>query len=223
MVTLLLSSKKVNLNHVDAEGNTPFHLAIHQGSLEMIQLFIESERVGEDADFTLDQAVHYAVLLGSLDVIKLFFQFEKKFKNINRPDCKGDTVLHNAVFNDHVEMVQFLLQSQTIDINALDGLNRTPFLLAIAKGNLDIIKWFIQPNIQERLNLNSTDVNGYTALHAAIMHNHIALAKWIIKSGRIDLIITDYQVNTPLDLAKLRGDVDLINLLTQAEGQHNLP
>ena len=105
----------------------------------------------------------------------------------------------------------------------MDGRHCTPFLLAIVKCNLHVVKLFMQPNIKERLNLNSTDMNGYTALHIAMIYNHIELAKWIIESGRMDLSITDFQGNTPIDLARVKNFVDLVDFMIQADRQHNLP
>ena len=55
-------------------------------------------------------------------------------------------------------------------------------------------------------------VNGYTALHDAIWQNNIETSL-VIMQGGANKNIKSHQGETALDLAKLNGSLELINLL----------
>ena len=61
----------------------------------------------------------------------------------NFKDVFGDTALHYACENGHINIVEPLLQHPSIDINLLDNYKRTPMHQAKNHGHLNIVNLLV--------------------------------------------------------------------------------
>ena len=95
--------------------------------------------------------------------------------NVNIVDKNGDTPLHEACRNSHVEIVEKLLEWYRCDglpdkVNCQNNENQTPLHLACREGHLAVVQSILRsiPNKQARGALSKTcDNKGNTALHRA--------------------------------------------------------
>lgn len=56
---------------------------------------------------------------------------------------------------------------------------------------------------------------GYNhALHAAVMKDHVAMARWLLENGVSDKTTKNFQGKTPLEVAQEHGNTELVALLS---------
>lgn len=190
-------------------------------------LFISSR--GEELDLELNKSylqsiLHQATGLDSRElIIAILTKYPDSYMELGGSKlihCKnnflvGNTPLMHAISNSSIYDALVLLDENVItdasdmcrQINALDSFNKTPLMLAIAKGSShqdDLFGGPCQSLIIDRLLELSADVNirdkdGETALHYAAAHRDLDLMTRLIHAGaRLDLY--DKYDNKPLDM-----------------------
>lgn len=104
------------------------------------------------------------------------------------------------------------LLENNADINITDIRGATPLHRAASKGNLGIVKLFLEYN--DKLKIDNRDVYGNTPLHLACEEDRQDEAKLLVQNGA-SLEIKNKEEQTPLDLCtpalariliKLRGE-----------------
>lgn len=94
------------------------------------------------------------------------------------------------------------------DLHLRDAYDRTPFLLAITAGNLDIASALLDHGS----NLNDTGDCEASALHIAAKHNHCHLIQWLLGKG-LPLQAEDKLGHSPLHAAVSSNCTDAARLL----------
>ena len=115
--------------------------------------------------------------------------------------------LISAVEQDDIVEVDRLL---AIDGNTemCDSWGRTPFLIAVAHGNLKIIDLLMQYGVS----IAAIDVLGNTALHVAALNEQPAVIPLLLKLG-LDMRDENFQDKTPVRLALEKGGGELLDVL----------
>lgn len=134
--------------------------------------------------------------------------------------CSKTTPLLKTLCKKHFDIAKLLIQSGAdVRFNLYQILHG---LVTTFENQPDNIEYFhdILKNIH--VNINETDENGDTLLHAAINVGHIKIAEFLIACGaNLDCVNnSDY---TPLLLAIEIGDFDLIKLLIRSNADVNKP
>ena len=80
---------------------------------------------------------------GHIHIVKRHFQ-DPKTGGVNVRDSYEFTALHHAAQNNRLDVVQFLLQKQEIDVEVKTMQGDTALQLAINAGHSDVIKTFEQ-------------------------------------------------------------------------------
>lgn len=119
MVELLLKSGFDSYAH-DRRGNTPLHLACQMGLNEIVEILLtHSKTTSDKQSMTIEQyllvnnfdgqtSLHLAAINDRRSTIELLVN--KFTANINSRDSKsGETILHKAIKNFNVELVEFIL------------------------------------------------------------------------------------------------------------------
>jgi hypothetical protein len=94
----------------------------------------------------------------------------------------GQTPLHVAAFNDHKDVVEFLLANKA-DVNAKAENGSTPLHLAAAKGNLDIVELLLA----NKADIDAVDKQGWSPLHSAITWGQKSVEDFLTEKGGKDL------------------------------------
>ncbi|WCR59223.1 MAG: hypothetical protein PG978_000659 [Wolbachia endosymbiont of Ctenocephalides felis wCfeF] len=105
---------------------------------------------------------------------------ENSFKNINKIDEKGRTILHYAAGISDEQIVKLLIEKGIADVNAKDTNGHTPLHLAIAERRLANVRELIRSGAD----VNAEEYgNKCTPLHLACMIGEVGVVKELVKAG----------------------------------------
>lgn len=222
----LLLSKGANVDVTNNNGHCPIHIAILWGREAIVKLLMD--------DYNDYKAlVNVAVFGGHLPIFKMVC------KNLESDALC--TALRVAASMDRIEIVKFLTYNKhiaeyntLINICALYASNRVLHYLlsdamvkknhlnpdelktclpaAIRSGNINTLKMLVGKNTKLKLNVNSKNRIGNTALHTAVELSRIDMVKYLKDKGA-DVNETNNQKRTPLHLAVLNGNVTILETL----------
>ncbi|KAJ7964869.1 Ankyrin repeat-containing protein [Quillaja saponaria] len=128
----------------------------------------------------------------------------------------GDTVLHEAVRNGHLETVKVLIEKDPdlmtmMTTAGVADAEESPLFVAVDRYYFEIALHIISEAKSEKISISGR--NGKNALHAAIIRK---VHKSYTDSWFQDLVnVQDSEGNTAMHLASILGHVDIIFLLGQ--------
>ena len=125
-------------------------------------------------------------------------------------DFAGETPLHRACYNGHLDVVRVLLEAGA-DLHATDNGGRTPLHRACDNGHLDVVRVLFEAGAD----LHATDDGGRTPLHLACDNGHFDVVRVLFEAGA-DLHATDNCGRTPLHHACDDGQFDVVRFLLDA-------
>ncbi|GFO41661.1 ankyrin repeat and sterile alpha motif domain-containing protein 1b, partial [Plakobranchus ocellatus] len=133
--------------------------------------------------------------------------------NVNCSDNSGDTPLHLAALNGHLDIVSLLLDCDA-NPTLLDTQDCSPLHLAAWNGHTEICsELLLSPEGQALLNLQTRD--GNTALHFAAHHGHTNVLALLLQKGG-DPVIRNLEDKSPLDLAAQYDRLDIVMQLVMS-------
>lgn len=126
----------------------------------------------------------------------------KRGLNINTLNRRGYTGLQLAIFDNDIEMVDFLIQkgAKTDDMSCH---------FAAAMGRKEIVELLLKSGVD----VNITEWSGRTPLHWAAQEGQCEIAELLIKNGANVNIQEEGQ--TPLYIASGEGHFDLVKILLE--------
>ena len=138
----LLVKSGGDINACDFKGRTPIIYAIMQNKSEAAFKCIE---LGADTTLKDNEGhlpIDYATTNGLKELVNFLSAGEK--------DNFGNTLLHQACYNNQSEVVKTLLKSSSSEINNMNDSGETPLILAVKNENQYIVELLIE---------NKADVN----------------------------------------------------------------
>ncbi|KAL9951391.1 hypothetical protein ACROYT_G044045 [Oculina patagonica] len=144
---LAAKSKKTEMEdllfNVDAEGSTLLHFAVESGISEVVQLCLDNGAViRQPKKSDGSTAFHVACAQGAIEIVQLFASQDEGICKTRLTDNQGLTPLHMAAHNNHIAVVQYLLQ-QGASVDPRDKLRRTPLFLAAGEGATESVQALI--------------------------------------------------------------------------------
>jgi len=150
-VCKLLLSEGADPMDADINGFTALHLSCLNGQLSIVKLLLKKCQINPDVCNKLNRTpLHCAAQNGHLDIIKLLLDYDA---NINSKDKNGYNILHFACFHNHEALVEYLLQSTTIDINDTTSSMEMAIDLTSSKQIIGILKLY---NKTQKVRFNDT-------------------------------------------------------------------
>ncbi|XP_062494369.1 NF-kappa-B inhibitor beta [Pezoporus occidentalis] len=141
----------------------------------------------------------------------------------------GDTALHLAVIHEHEAFLDSILQhtAGTEYLDLQNDLGQTALHLAVILG----LESFVRKLRAAGAGLGTQERGGHTALHLACREGHPACARLLLSGhhpctepeARAQLDSVNYDGYTPLHIAVLRKDVEMVELLLSAGADLNKP
>ena len=137
--------------------------------------------------------------------------------NVNTFGENGYTALHESIEHNHVRVMALLLEHPDIDVNAYfppADCKMTPLHYAVEAGLTDCVELLLQ---KEGIKVDSVTSNGCTPLYYAVSRSRLEEIKLLIKA-KANVNLPDEDGRTPLDIAVMEGQIDIVELLLDAPG-----
>lgn len=148
----LLVSNGARYDIRDGQGRNCLHYAAKSGSHELVKLFLEVDKNLNGKDAKGKTPLHYAEDAG---IVKLLLEAGA---DPNEIDNNGRTPLFDAIEEDRLDVVIFLIAACKVDVGHEDLKNNTPIFIAAKSGSLLSVKLLLDAGAT--LDIENDD--GYT-------------------------------------------------------------
>lgn len=200
----------LNMNIMDKEDLTgAAHIAMQTNNEKLFQLLYESSKTVKDGPLSIGFLLIAALEKRCEKFIPFLLAHEQGVK-VDTYYQSGKTPLLTAV-SYYPEIIQELLNHQsTVDVDTKDGEGQTPLHKATFKGNLDVMKMFLEKGA----NINAKDNSDFCVLHDAVLSKKYTVVEDVLKKGGDkDIHKPNKHNETPLDMAKNRNLKSIVKLL----------
>ena len=228
IVQYLLNSE-IDINQVDAEGNSPLHVAIKHSSMEAMKCLLQRK----DIDTTIlnnetESPFHTAVRYGSPELVRAYMNCDTVDYFVK--GRRGRIAFHLAAELDRHEIVEVILefakrtecnckQTGAFRLCAKDDDELTPLHLAARCGSarcLDVMIAHAQTvGYPVEKVLSFLDDENSTPLHSAVDAGYTEVVEVLMKYGASPIAMKEGQPS-PLHLAAFLGSISVL----QALGKH---
>ncbi len=221
-----LLEKGAQVNVSLETGATPLHSAVSYGNTDMVKSLIEHGADMKAASLQGERPLSWAVNPNTYDAAVFLIENGADFNHKNN---HGATMLHNIAGRGTAMGNIKLLLEKGADINVQDDWGRTPLYMAAWSNDPGGMSQYLILNGAEVNPSNCKDENTCTcfpnfstALHAAVRHGQIEMAKNLVMSGAKINIYND-EGQTPLHCAVLSGDPEMVQYLIDHGAFINVP
>lgn len=213
-VDMLLRREDVKADAKCPYGYTALHWAVwHNNPHEIAERLLSHPAVRSNAPSKDGHTpLHCASRRASAEVCQLLLQHGADPSAL----CDdGTTPLHAATAHGKVEVVEMLLTRDDVEVDCVDAGGMTPFLLAVRKDYMEIVKLLSEKTID----LHAKSEDGNTALHFAVMSGNAEMISHLLSLySECPLHRRNSEGLTPINLAA-RGschDKDCVKRLSCA-------
>ena len=216
-IVLLLLNNGAHVNMQSQEGTSSLMLASDNGYTKVALHLLQNGAQVNLQDSKGSSSLMCATNMGNIEIIALLLQNSAL---INMQNIKGLTSLMLASINGDMLCSQLLIESGA-DINLRTNVGYTALMLAIGSVLKDMALYLIDSGADT----NITTMEGSSALSYACQYNLTTVVQRILIAGRtphstIDTLNEDGY--TPLMIASSHGNVEIVNLLLEAEARVNI-
>jgi ankyrin repeat protein len=209
-----LIQKGVPLNIRDHYGRTALFRATETQNVEAVKLLLASGAIPEDNSF------HVAVRSGEINLVRPFLDLDSTLE-LHEKDDNGKTALHIAAEHGYDKIIIKLLDANA-PTQSLDRERRTPLMCAEEKKHSGAVQ-LLQPTSSISVETYKARVKrrlwGRNILHwMAESGDHVE--QHILATSNVNL--QDHTQRTPLHLAVLSGNLDIVQQLLSVQANTEL-
>ena len=208
--TQSITKKAVSDNNV-----TPLHLAAINPNAAVIKKLLEQNMELNAMDTMLHKPIHYAACCESPGPLEVLIE-----KGANVFDVSNSKIspLHYAAINGRAENIAVILKQQRQVFKLRDRQNMTAFSYALALGEIEPIKAFLDSGVV-KINAGQGP-DRMPPLSWAACYGRYELCEWLL-SQKARTLTKDKFKRTPLMMAVKNGHVKIASLLLQHGSEWN--
>ena len=215
----LVTHTECNPNVQDIHGNTPLHLASHEGHLGCVKLITETRVDPNLTNHNNQTALHLASENDHRNIAKYLLTHAECNPNVQ--DIHGNTPLHIACENGRKSITGCLLTHAECKPNIQDFYGNTPLHITTWKGELEMVKSIFETSTVS-IDPDVSNNDKQTALHIACKKGHRDIAEYLLTHTTCNLNVQDSQRNTPLHIASHSGHMECVKLIVETRVDLNL-
>lgn len=232
MVKMLIKYIK-NIDSRTNAGSTALHYACNFQLLDIVKILLDNGASQDIIELEYDfYPIFYSVVQNNIEMTKLLVD---SGANPNQQDYVGNTIIHYAIMNKHMEILDYIMENYEI-INK----NANMYIEDINMKN-DVLGNFIDPNIVNiegltithlliyayqpefdkylkkiipQDNLNYQDNMGNTILHLISENNLWEKFQNMLDIKKLNIFIRNNNNKTVIDMVPLRERENLLNIVT---------
>ena len=180
------TSKGVDINSVDRDGNGIFNYVAKTGNIELLNKLIEKGVKGTDNAFIF---AAYGTR-GKTNTLDFYNYLESVGLNPKKASIKGETPLHIlAARSKDLELISYFV-NKGLDVNAADNNGNTPFINAASRNTTETIELLTK----DLKNINQVNKKGESALALAVANNSPEVVGFLI-DNKADVSVLDANKN----------------------------
>ncbi|KAF4359584.1 hypothetical protein F8388_003587 [Cannabis sativa] len=196
-------------------GDTPLHVAVMLGNLEVVKLILDNMNIKIIRDLLQkpnkrrNTVLHEAVKNRNLDIVKLLLEKDSSLVNFNNED--GESPLFLAIDREFYEIAFHILSKI---INNVKG------ILSQEKGSWSGRNGLNVMHAAVIRNKEGQDEHGWTPLHYAAHLNEFGLVNKFLSKHSLICCIQDNEGMSPLHIAAKNVSVEALESLKEGSGSY---
>mmetsp|Transcript_40144 Transcript_40144/g.78701 ORF Transcript_40144/g.78701 Transcript_40144/m.78701 type:complete len:350 (+) Transcript_40144:139-1188(+) len=162
-----------------------------------------------------DDAILTPSYRGDVDRVRELLSGSFGNVDIHSCDALGNTALHLAAFNGHLEVMRELIKGGA-DPNMTNGEKDTALYMAVLSNDIECVQTIAECDIE----FNCTNIEGFTPLHYAAGEGNLEIVRYLVEQCEAETEIPDNLGLTPGFCAVLQGRQEVAEYLlsTNPEG-----
>ncbi|KAF8939953.1 hypothetical protein BGZ58_008217 [Dissophora ornata] len=210
----LLDEQGDSIDVSNYEGKMPLMLSVDLGNVEMTHLIIQALNVKDkDAvnkqDVLGNTAIHVCVSNGNLELLEVLLKADP---DLGLPNNEGDTpIILAAKLSEkgekHTKVISCIaskMKTEDLDKQNNSGDTALHFIT-----DSEVIAALVGRGANPEIE----NYAGWTPLLKWTLHDNTAVVKGLLGTGGVDVLMTDSRGYTPLHMACLRGNLELVQML----------
>lgn len=149
------------------------------------------------------------ILAAERDLLNIVEKLIKAGSNVSARDYHDNTALHFAAENNHLKVVQYLIQKTKIKVNSTNCHGASALTYAARRGHTEVVKTLLGT---KKFDIKSSSNTFDNALQNAVFKGHREVVEVFIKAGA-NVNVADGFGMTPLMAAALNGRLNMLELL----------
>lgn len=197
----LVTSPSININGIDANGQTALSLAIEQRNLQLVKILTSSSKINLNLSSSTSSSTSYLHLLAHENTLEFLEHILKlKLVDVNIVDKESKTALILAVQDNQIEVVKLLLKYEA-RVDIIDDYGRMAIHYAVENNNSSMLSMLLY--FKNSLDNDNNDASGMN-------NNNISFKRALAQST---LLYQDQTGHTPLMIAICKGFVKIANAI----------
>jgi ankyrin repeat protein len=214
---VLSEMQGVDFDAINQKGGTALKIAAFEGHDEVVRVLLEKgakvDIITQGETLYKYQALHLAAKSGHVAIVQVLIDAKA---DVNARDEFGNTPIIIAAAHNHLNVVNFLLTEELVDVDAVNEGKINALHYAACIGSVEIVQSLLR---RADVNALGGEVK-FSALHIAAEGNHPDIARILIgQNANIDLV--DDKDNAPIHIAANNGNTVIVKLLLAKKAKFN--
>ncbi|XP_046341938.2 serine/threonine-protein phosphatase 6 regulatory ankyrin repeat subunit A-like [Haliotis rufescens] len=243
MVKYILSQNLTDIKSRGIYGRTPLMMAALKGYIDVFDLLVSQGGDASLVDTDDENILHFACIGGRVEMVKyilsqniadvnsrgkyrrtplmkavghrnVFALLVSKGGDASLVDKFWDNVLHIASRGGHVQVVEYVLSNNFVDVNSRRMYGRTPLMVAAGAGHTNVFDLLVYRGG----NASAVDDRGSNILHVACFFGKVKMVMHIISQNIVEINSRGVYGRTPLLMASAKGNIELFDFLVSKGG-----